>query len=336
MENYDTYLTIAIPTYNRKHELCNLLDAIQQQICEGVEVIVSDNASNDGTDLAMCNYKWVKYHKNHENLGADRNFLKCYDLATGEYVWLLGSDDIVTDKSISVIVEFLKEVNKPLDLVYLNHYIFLKDDNCTQRIVKKFLASDDSFVLSDKNRFIEITKARITFMSCILLRRECFNRARNVFSYIGTSFIHTCIFFESTKNDDSSFGVIGYPCVGANATEGAAGLDHDINQFLTVFSKKMKYVLCDVAIRNNYNKKLMNNIYINEIYRIISFKILKSKLDKSCNIKNTFWNDVFPSVKEYPKAWFTIIAAYFVPTFGVKFLYRYVRPVYQRLKRNID
>ena len=93
-DSYDYLLTIAIPTYNRKNLLKRALDSIIPQLNSNIELLVSDNASNDGTDKMMTNcYLMVRYLKNEVNKGSDYNFLQCYKEARGKYVILLGSDD---------------------------------------------------------------------------------------------------------------------------------------------------------------------------------------------------------------------------------------------------
>ena len=45
-------LTLAIPTYNRAHDLARLLEALSQELRgleEKVSLVVSNNASTDGT-----------------------------------------------------------------------------------------------------------------------------------------------------------------------------------------------------------------------------------------------------------------------------------------------
>ena len=46
-------LTVAIPTYNRCHLLCQSLESALGQLEDGVEILVSDNASTDETPKVM-------------------------------------------------------------------------------------------------------------------------------------------------------------------------------------------------------------------------------------------------------------------------------------------
>lgn len=92
-------LSICIPTYNRGPFIGELLDSILAQRGYGweIEVVISDNASTDETAEVVAAYRdrlpTLVYHRASENMGADRNFLKVVELATGDFCWLMGSDD---------------------------------------------------------------------------------------------------------------------------------------------------------------------------------------------------------------------------------------------------
>lgn len=111
-------LSICIPTYNRKRNLSELLDALAEinginspKSEREIEIVVSDNASTDGTKEYMEDlvkkekFQNLRYHRNDENIGPDNNFVMCYKLAKGDYVWLLGDDDMVMGDIISIIME---------------------------------------------------------------------------------------------------------------------------------------------------------------------------------------------------------------------------------------
>ena len=110
-------LSICIPTYNRKRNLSELLDALAELIGEGqdVEILVSDNASTDGTkeymeDLVQKGkFKNLRYHRNDENIGMSNNFVMCYKLAKGDYIWLLGDDDMIMGDIVPYITEVLEK-----------------------------------------------------------------------------------------------------------------------------------------------------------------------------------------------------------------------------------
>lgn len=108
-------LSICIPTYNRLCYLKELLPRLIEQIRSApdgeIELLVSDNASMDDTAefLKKQVVPFLRYWTNSENIGGDRNFLKCVTEANGEYVWLVGDDDILPDGAVARVVQCLKE-----------------------------------------------------------------------------------------------------------------------------------------------------------------------------------------------------------------------------------
>jgi abequosyltransferase len=104
-------LSICIPTYNRAVELKKLLDSIleaEPQI--DLQVIVTDNASSDNTTELISNYKPklnLDYLRHTENIGFDANLISAISLASHEYIWLIGSDDVIPSNAFSCLIELL-------------------------------------------------------------------------------------------------------------------------------------------------------------------------------------------------------------------------------------
>ena len=327
-------LTLAIPTYNRKAQISVLLDSIYHQISKEVEVIVSDNNSTDGTiDLIERDYKWVTLYTNEKNNGPDWNFLNCYKKASGQYIMLIGSDDILVEGAIARIIGFIDKYSSPdMPVIYLNHFLFKNQYTGIQKNTSCYLKTETDYVLEDKNTFIQLTKARITFMSCFLMSKTFIQLIDNPEKYIGTSFIHTCILFEATKSDDLKFGMISYPCIAANATEGAEGLSSNLDRWFEVFSLKMHKILCENAIECGYSKKLMNQIYINEVCKPITTRLIRAKAN-NYPLEQSFRLYIYPVAKKYWVSWFTIIPSYFLPSPIANLIYYKFRPF---LKRCLD
>jgi abequosyltransferase len=99
-------LSICIPTYNRGMFLSDLLESILREMVSlppelallGVEVAISDNASNDDTIDRISAYRdrlSITYVRQSENIGPDRNYLAAVAAAHGKFCWLMGSDDVI-------------------------------------------------------------------------------------------------------------------------------------------------------------------------------------------------------------------------------------------------
>jgi abequosyltransferase len=116
-------LTIAVPTYNRAVYLSRLLSSIASQPQHGaeVEILVSDNASSDNTGQVVEDFRKagqpIRYLRNDQNVGSDRNFLQCYEQANGRYVWIVGDDEVLEPNALQVILPYLS--SGKFDLIHL-------------------------------------------------------------------------------------------------------------------------------------------------------------------------------------------------------------------------
>ncbi|MEY2371404.1 glycosyltransferase family 2 protein [Lysinibacillus capsici] len=104
-------LSICIPTYNRaqilKETLLNVLDCVD----EGIEVVVSDNNSDDNTYSIIKNLKAprIKYFKNQENIGAVRNIVRVLERAKGKYSLLISDEDLICNSTIPTIKKIIND-----------------------------------------------------------------------------------------------------------------------------------------------------------------------------------------------------------------------------------
>lgn len=119
-------LSICIPTFNSSGLLAIMLEALLPQTEKQgafIEVIVSDNASEDNSREVVEKFSQVftlKYSVNKTNLGPVKNIIKCAcELATGEFVWVLGSHNLTTPGSIDHLIRTLDKC-RHLNILYAN------------------------------------------------------------------------------------------------------------------------------------------------------------------------------------------------------------------------
>lgn len=99
--------TIAIPTYNRADSyLRHALESALKQTYQNIEIIVSDNCSNDNTALVVKGYvdPRIRYFKHEKNIGANNNFNFCLKEARGDYFLLLQDDDLIDNNFVEVCI----------------------------------------------------------------------------------------------------------------------------------------------------------------------------------------------------------------------------------------
>jgi abequosyltransferase len=123
-------LTIAIPTYNRAWCLRELLPVLADQLKDEprAELIISDNASPDETPSVVQEFVArglpLRYIRNTQNIGADANFLQCFEQARGKYVWIFSDDDLIVPGGLAKILTYCEAAE--YDLIWVSHYSFGK------------------------------------------------------------------------------------------------------------------------------------------------------------------------------------------------------------------
>jgi len=121
-ERPEPRLSILIPTFNRAEMLVEAVDSALAQTYPNLEIIVSDNASTDGTAAVMARYQGeprLRYHRNETNLGMVGNWRQAVrDLATGEFFLLLSDDDSLLDPDYLARAARLIQAHPEVVLVY--------------------------------------------------------------------------------------------------------------------------------------------------------------------------------------------------------------------------
>jgi glycosyltransferase involved in cell wall biosynthesis len=104
-------LTIGLPVYNAERLLPRALDSLLAQDFEDFELIISDNASTDGTRELCASYAAkdarIRVVRNDRNVGVFPNFNQVVKLARGEYFKWAAHDDWCDPRFVGRCVEVL-------------------------------------------------------------------------------------------------------------------------------------------------------------------------------------------------------------------------------------
>jgi glycosyltransferase involved in cell wall biosynthesis len=118
-------LSLCIPTYNRSDKLARLLNGIKDNVeCAAgkIEVCISDNASTDGTNeflKELSPRKYISAIRQSENLGFDKNYAAVFSMAKGNYVWILGDDDIIVENGLEKLLQLLQDESPGYAFVHI-------------------------------------------------------------------------------------------------------------------------------------------------------------------------------------------------------------------------
>ncbi|MCQ1538468.1 glycosyltransferase [Methanocalculus taiwanensis] len=111
MSNNSPRVSICIPTYNRADMVvCAIRSALAQTYLD-IEVVVVDNASTDNIEEVVASFEdsRLRFVKNKENLGLFGNFNRCIEVAQGEFLHILHSDDYIDPNFTETCVAFFDE-----------------------------------------------------------------------------------------------------------------------------------------------------------------------------------------------------------------------------------
>jgi glycosyltransferase involved in cell wall biosynthesis len=90
-------VTIGLPVYNSEKYLSQSIESLLGQTYEDFVLIISDNASTDGTAEICKSYaaqdSRIRYYRNAENIGNPRNFNRVFELTETPYLKWSTSDD---------------------------------------------------------------------------------------------------------------------------------------------------------------------------------------------------------------------------------------------------
>lgn len=97
-------LSVIIPTRNRQFYAFEVIQQILELDVEGVEIVVQDNS--DSNDLKCLieglSASNVKYNYTAHQLSFVDNFSKAIELASGDYLTIIGDDDFITPDIVTV------------------------------------------------------------------------------------------------------------------------------------------------------------------------------------------------------------------------------------------
>ena len=121
-------LSYIIPVYNVESYLPQCLDSIFSQAVPAnqYEVICIDDTSTDASSKVILDYKKkysnLIYIQNAVNLKAGGTRNVGLSVAKGEYVWFVDADDVITDGSLSKILQLIQQ--HQLDVLCFNYQLY--------------------------------------------------------------------------------------------------------------------------------------------------------------------------------------------------------------------
>ncbi len=111
MKQFSPRVSLGMPVRNGEKYIAEAIDSILAQTFGDYELIISDNASDDGTEAICTMYaakdRRIRYHRNAQNIGGAGNFNRVFELASAEYFRWAAHDDVMRPEYLRRCIERL-------------------------------------------------------------------------------------------------------------------------------------------------------------------------------------------------------------------------------------
>lgn len=119
-------LSLLLPTYNRMIYIQKLLEYLKQEDIvndKRIEIIISNNASHDDTKAILDSFKGsnIQTYNQKTNIGLINNIRFLVEHACGEYVWIMGDNDIYYPGAIREVLNRIMEYGNNIAHYFINY-----------------------------------------------------------------------------------------------------------------------------------------------------------------------------------------------------------------------
>ena len=193
-------LSICIPTYNRASFLRDTLERIGRQmpadLAASVEIVVSDNASTDGTPAVLSEmaaaypHVCLRPHRQPQNRGPDANIYETVKRASGEFCYILSDDDVLLPGAVARLLGLMGE-HPEADALTLNIRSFTRDLEEPEE--RWFPVAGDTFY-GDRDEALRALALSHLFLSMTAFRRALVTK--DYTDKIGTNLLQSYLFLD--------------------------------------------------------------------------------------------------------------------------------------------
>lgn len=176
MQATSPILSVCIPTYNRAPLLMECLLSVisaAKGYEHEVEIVVSDNASQDDTSMIAESvrplYPDFNYVRRATNIGGERNFRYVASLAKGQFVWIFGDDDKMSENAIR---EVLARINAGFNLIICNYSMWTKDFSSPLKRAALATSPDETYYAPDA--LMKAIGPNMGYISSVIIRKALF------------------------------------------------------------------------------------------------------------------------------------------------------------------
>ncbi len=276
-------LSVLIPVYNAEEYIGKLLDCILRQVDDRTEIILLNDGSRDRSEKICVDYE-AKYPKkirfiSRENKGAVYTRRELFRAATGEWIWVIDSDDMLPNDALAIIADAISDESL-CDMVLFDYY---SDLDGKKSIVHQLPYEDGAFFEGKEKKVLykEITCGyRINALWNKVFKRRCIDFDVDYSEYEDVKKANDClqlipILTNAQRVIYKRFPVYIYNMNNSNSLSHVFQ-DYTYTSLLKVYQRKKEYI---------YKWKMWDEIhedfYIHESKRAIDLLKKYARSDKT-------------------------------------------------------
>lgn len=225
----ETLLSLCIPTFNRDSYLSICLESIVKQVGNNdeVEIIISDNASDDNTNDVVNryfnNYRNVKYFRQDTNIGGNANIVQVLKYGKGKYLKLLNDYGGFKDGGALKMLEIVKAHLENKEILFFANGV-------------SYLRKKDFYYSKDLDEFLRVCSFQSQWILTIGFWKDDFETMMNYYQFKTKSFFQTELLFENF-----------------NLGKKAVTYTREIFKLSQIYNKKTGFNFFDVFINSYFN-----------------------------------------------------------------------------------
>ena len=294
-------ISIIIPIYNTENYLAECLESIINQTYYNLEVLLIDDGSTDNSgricdDYAQKDTRIKVIHKENGGVSSARNI--GLDLARGEYLVFIDSDDFVDEDYIKKMYDGLK-INDA-DVLFCKHAQYIngeikhvqenfpsnltvdfKDKNFVEFILRSISAKNHIFIGSTRILYKKSSIRNIRFHCGIKISEDVLFSIKILLGVRKIAFINDCLYFYRQREGSAIYSYR------KNYLQSQLNLFYELKKIFERFRDKKS-----ARVIQKYNTMLCYNLFSNELkFKQVDRKknivqIRKSELYKYFKLKN--------------------------------------------------
>ena len=283
---------------------------------------VSDNCSTDETESIVLAAKMninIKYQRNPSNLGGPKNILNVVEMADGEFVWVIGDDDLLLPSAIEELFDLINK-HPNVDFFCVNSFILTTEyvTSFPQPFeianLPKNMKPFSSWPISGDMKFMDLVNPKIAFdflggIFLSVFKRKNWIQNVNVidattvsdlrtFSHLDNTFPHVKIFSKAFANSKAFFNAkpLSVCLTGAREWAPMYPLIHSVRlvEALNEYRKNglpyIRYLKCKNFALNNFIPDVVS-MFIHKDRGYVYINPLKLIIE-NCLYPNFYWSFV--------------------------------------------